>query len=1118
MKGSVEQVVVEKIEDGDKEKKKKRRSGRRSKQNPSPSALCNSVNQMPGEASEHLGNGGAINATTSLGQHKLEICPPDEIGFANASNVAFNSLPPIHINGRANQVNMQSSQNGISHPSDPGGKMFSKSCPESLTYKASSYSFMNKGFPSPYLMENYAQKNFFSPHWSLEAVNDALEKGDIFKALFCVNAHNRIEAYCKIEGVPTDVLISGIGAQNRAVEGDIVAVKVDPLSLWTKMKSSTASCKNSLVVEDINLVSESNNVTGNSCKGKGKIDVDSEYAYHGNHLSPEMELYSERETFLDEPYQSGTIVESSYDHVDVNHSYALDSSRAGSSSGLNYTRNAVEKICAVISSYPSKRPTGKVLAVIERSPRRDAVVGFLNVKQWISYQEICRKDAKKSKSALAFADHEYIQLTPTDPRFPKMMVLVQCLPKCLKERLENGDVTLEMELVAARIDNWGEDSLVPQACVSHTFGRAGELEPQLTAILFENAICSSEFSPKSLACLPHLPWEVPLEEFRSRRDLRNLCIFTVDPSTATDLDDALSVERLSNGVLRVGVHIADASYFVLPDTELDKEVQIRSNSVYMLKKKLPMLPPLLSENLGSLNAGVDRLAFSVFLDINLCGDIVDRWIGRTVIRSCCKLSYEHAQEIIDGPTNSGSFAFSGNSSPQLHGHFEWLDVISSIKDLHELSKILREKRYRDGALGLESSKVVFLFDENGNPYDSMLSERTTSNFLVEEFMILANRTAAEVISRAFPDSVLLRRHPEPNMRKLKEFEAFCCRHGLELDTSSSGQFHLSLKRIREKLKDDSTLFDILMNYASRPMQLATYFCTGDLKDNENDWGHYALAVPLYTHFTSPLRRYPDIVVHRALSAVIEAEEMYLKHQRTLNKFQDGPEVMGKCFTGINFEKDATESLECREALSAAALKHRVPDSELLAKVAAYCNDRNLASRRVKDACDKLYMWALLKKKQILLSEARVLGLGPRFMSIYVQKFGIERRIYYDEVEGLMIEWLESTSTLVLTLYPNRRSLRRGSPGKWRPVEDVALIVSPCDLKAEIGSSNEHANSSVGRSATISKSSSLEIEIGPSVFPLTARLLSTIPVVLHAIGGDDGPLDIGARLYMSSYFR
>ncbi|EXB44351.1 DIS3-like exonuclease 2 [Morus notabilis] len=1110
--GSVEQFVVEKIEDGaDKEKKKKRRSGRRSKQNASQS-----VNESRGEAAEYSGNGRSTNHLLAYSrQPKFGICPPDDHGFTNTSNVAFNSLPPLHINEQTNSEDMQNSQNQNPHPSNLGGEMFSKSYSEPSTYRGSPDLFMTKVFPS-HLIESYAQKKLYALHWSLEAVNDALEKGDVFKALFRVNAHNRLEAYCKIDGVPVDVFISGVAAQNRAVEGDIVAVKVDPLPLWTRMKGSTAGGSNSAPVEDLNLLSECNEMAGNSCKGKSKVDVDYQYANHGCCLPAEKEFHSERNTSLDEPVQPESIGPSSCENMDGYHFPASGTSHVGSSSGMNHVRDAIGRMCAMISSFPSKRPTGRVLAVIEKSPRRKAVVGFLNVKQWILYQEVCRKDAKKNKSTLAFTDYEYIQLTPIDPRLPKMMVLVQGLPDCIKKRLENGDVTLEIELVAAKIDNWGEESPFPQACVSHTFGQGGELNSQLGAILFENAICSADFSPKSFSCLPNVPWEVPLEELQSRRDLRKLCIFTIDPSTATELDDALSIERLSNRDFRVGIHIADVSYFVLPDTELDKEAQMRSTSVYMSRKKLSMLPPLLSENIGSLNAGVDRLAFSMFLDINLAGDVEDRWIGRTVIKSCCKLSYEHAQEIIDGPMDTGSL-FSGNNCPQLHGHFEWVDVVNSVKDLHELSKILRGKRFSNGALALESLKVVFRYDECGNPYDSMLSERKASNFLVEEFMLLANRTAAEVISRAFPDCALLRRHPEPNMRKLREFEAFCHKHGLELDTSSSRQFHLSLQRIGEKLKDDSTLFDIIMNYAARPMQLATYFCTGDLKDDENDWGHYALAVPLYTHFTSPLRRYPDIVVHRTLAAIIEAEELYLKHEKTFNKFHRGQEATRKCFTGINFEKDAAESREGREALSAAARNHRIPGTELLAKVAAYCNDRKLASRHVKDACDKLHMWALLKKKQVLLSEARVLGLGPRFMSIYIQKLAIERRIYYDEVEGLMPEWLEATSTLVLNLYPNRLCTRRGSPGKWRPIEDVALIVSPCDLQAEPGVVGSSSSEPVGSSVVTSQSGSSETELDPSVFPITVRLLSTIPVAVHAIGGDDGPVDIGARLYMSSYF-
>ncbi|PIN06992.1 hypothetical protein CDL12_20449 [Handroanthus impetiginosus] len=218
-------------------------------------------------------------------------------------------------------------------------------------------------------------------------------------------------------------------------------------------------------------------------------------------------------------------------------------------------------------------------------------------------------------------------------------------------------------------------------------------------------------------------------------------------------------------------------------------------------------------------------------------------------------------------------------------------------------------------------------------------------------------------------------------------------------------------------------------------------------------------------------------------------------------------LRGRCFTGMCFEKVELESAEAQEALLAAAAKHRVPCTETLADVAAHCNVKKLASRHVKDATDKLYMWVLLRKKEMLYSEARVLGLGPRFMSIYISKLAIERRIYYDEVEGLTVEWLDATSTLVLSHSMHKRSSRRSSPGKLRSLEETALIVSPVDLDPEMNLRGDFG----GDNAEVQRCE-------PAFFPVTINLLSTIPVALHAVGGDDGPLDIVARLYVSSYFH
>ncbi|MED6168856.1 hypothetical protein PIB30_015474, partial [Stylosanthes scabra] len=937
--------------------------------------------------------------------------------------------------------------------------------------------------PSPPQIGFCPQRYYFSPHWPMEAVDMALEKGDVFKATFRVNAHNRLEAYCKIDGLPTDVLISGIPAQNRAVDGDIVAITMDSFSLWTKMKGSNRTCNNYATPEDSGLPTEVDDADGNIYTGKGELDKDTNYDsanYRGcsSQNQEDTEVYTNPnkschfpEKYADE--DSGSLgpishidpVRPANDSFDGQNNAAFESLNISSCGKQIEVLSAVQKICSLVNSFPSKRPTARVVAIIEKSPRRDRIVGQLNVKQWISVKGASRKDAKKNKNLVS--DNEYIQLTPIDPKFPKMMLFIRDLSERIKKRLQSGDATIEMDLIAAQIYDWAEESLFPRAHILHVFGRGSKVQTHLDAILFQNAICESEFAPEALSCLPSFPWQVPEKELRSRLDLRNLCIFTIDPSTATDLDDALSIEKLPNGNCRVGIHIADVSYFVSPGTVLDDEAQFRSTTVYI------------------------------------------------VIQSCCKLSYELAQDIIDGAVDFESSNIIGDSYPKVHGQFGWPDIISSVKSLCEISNVLKHKRFNDGALRLENPKVAFLFDEDGLPYDLILSERKESNFLVEEFMLLANTTAAEVICRAYPDNALLRRHPEPNMRKLRDFVAFCQKHGLNFDISSSGQFHRSLELIKEKLKDDSVLFDILISYATRPMQLACYFCSGQLKEREHEWGHYALAVPFYTHFTSPLRRYPDIVVHRTLLAALEAEELYLKLQKALlvNKEED----LQRCFTGINFDKNAAESVEGREALSAAALKHGVPSMEILTDVASFCNERKLASRNVKDACDKLYMWHFLKK-EILLSEARVLGLGPRFMSIYIQKLAIEQRIYYDEVEGLSVEWLEATSSLVLSMSPNKRAFRRGSHNKWRAFEEVAFMVFPYDLKVALDDSDGCENMNAGDCITPGhREPNSATKIDPAVFPLTVRLLSTIPVALHAVGGDDGPLEIGVRLYMSSYY-
>ncbi|ERN11392.1 DIS3-like exonuclease 2 [Amborella trichopoda] len=1147
----------ERVDEGEKEKKKgRRRANRKQRQNhggsgcSSGSCLVEGYGQISNccDASNYAqdtmkssslpyqncvgGNGMVSNDNTGseFGQREFS---PKIISYQRsnrASDISFTSLPTMHIHsGDASNLNLGYSQDQDIFSCNLVGEVFadiSKSCPDPITNEHVTVLSPNRELMLYQNNEGYHDmtQRKFSAHWSIQSVNEALEKGDAFKACFRVNAHNRLEAYCTLDGVPTDVLISGFAAQNRAIEGDTVAVMLDPVPCWTRMKGLPTHIYNSPQNDDCSPLKES---VGVSSKGKEKVNDGYEFPDYGNGSFP-----FDKCCELDEKTSR---CETGNGFEFGNFGYLMDTVKTTrTNEEPKNAASALENLCTILKLFPMKRPTGRVIAIIERSTRRDAIIGYLGSQHWISFKDLTMKEQSignqfKRNQTLTSSPGEYVQLTPTDARFPKLMVPLSGLPDSLKERLQNGDEFVEKELVVAQIVNWQEQSLLPLARVKQCLGQGGEIEAEIAAILFERAIQSAEFSPESLACLPKIPWKIPAKEIKRRKDLRDLCIFTIDPSTATDLDDALSFEYLSEDVVRFGVHISDVSYFVHPDTALDMEAQVRSTSVYLIQHRIPMLPPLLSEDLGSLVPGVDKLAFSIIWDINFAGEIIDHWIGGTVIRSCCQLSYQHAHEIINGSSDLQRFIASEDGWPELHGKFEWKDVIEAVRGLHGISKKLREKRFERGALLLDSSKLGFLFDDDGIPYDSTFSERKDSSFLVEEFMLLANMTTASVISRAFPECALLRRHPEPNSRKLKEFEAFCGKHGFELDTSSSGHIHLSLQKLKEVLKDDPDLFEILISNASKPMQLAQYFCTGDLRDRESEWAHYSLAVPLYTHFTSPLRRYPDIIVHRTLTAVLEAERIYLRQQRPVPKaIKGGPadehEMVRRVFSGLNFDEDAAKSKEGRDALSAAALKHKAPTCAELVGVAAHCNERKLASKHAQEAGTKLYLWVLLKKKQTFITEGRVLGLGPKFMNVYITKLAMQSRIYYDDVEGLVVHWLEATGTLVLDLYPLKRSQRKGHLGKSRNLDDFALTIKTSDL-SEPTSEQEVRDENITHEATpgsclvvnpYNKQVRQNQAVDPAVFPLTLQYLSTVPVSVNAVGGERSRMDIAVRLYASSY--
>ncbi|KAF9410301.1 hypothetical protein BGZ94_001686 [Podila epigama] len=465
---------------------------------------------------------------------------------------------------------------------------------------------------------------------------------------------------------------------------------------------------------------------------------------------------------------------------------------------------------------------------------------------------------------------------PTDKRVPLIAIPIDQAPADFVE----NHASYAHKLFVATIKRWPLSSLHPFGHLERELGDIGNIEIETEALLADNNVTTSAFGDKVEKCLPELPWVIPEKELANRRDLRQSCTFTIDPATAKDLDDAVSSRRLEDGNYEIGVHIADVSHFINVGSALDREAKSRATTVYLVQKAIPMLPNILCEDLCSLTANVDRLTFSVFWKMTEDGEVLDTWFAKSVIRSCAQLSYDDAQRVI----TSGSL----DPKVEVFGHPREL-VEDNIKIFFKLSQILRQRRFENGALSINSIKLAFETDEINNPLDVSVYELKESNRLIEEFMLLANMSVAKQICDFFPEQALLRRHEEPLEKRMAEFIKHMNKIGIELDASSSGALQASMDAIQ-----DPDVRKVVRLLVIKPMHRAKYICSGMLPPNK--YHHYALNAPLYTHFTSPIRRYADIIVHRLLEASLTGD----------TKFYLNKESCQKSANQCNIKKDAAK--------------------------------------------------------------------------------------------------------------------------------------------------------------------------------------------------------------------
>jgi ribonuclease R len=400
----------------------------------------------------------------------------------------------------------------------------------------------------------------------------------------------------------------------------------------------------------------------------------------------------------------------------------------------------------------------------------------------------------------------------------------------------------------ARITEWPARAKNPFGEIIEVLGDVGNNDTEMHAILAEFDL-PLRFPENVLKVAEKIPDQISEEEIERRRDMRGVTTFTIDPLDAKDFDDALSVRKLENGYWEVGVHIADVSYYVHPDSVLDEEAYDRGTSVYLVDRVVPMLPEKLSNGVCSLRPNEDKLCFSAIFQLNDEAEIQKQWFGRTVIHSDKRFAYEDAQAIIE--TGEG-------------------ELKDEVLTLHRLAVKMRESRFKKGSISFERVEVKFNLDENGKPLSVYYKEAKESNQLVEEFMLLANKRVAELIGNPedhkTPRTFVYRIHDKPDPDKLINFNHFIHKFGYGLQLGTPGQISKSMNLLMDNVKGKNEQ-NVIETLAIRTMAKAVY--------STRNIGHYGLSFEYYTHFTSPIRRYPDVMVHRLL-------ERYLDGGRTVN--------------------------------------------------------------------------------------------------------------------------------------------------------------------------------------------------------------------------------------------